>query len=42
MVVISSWTLGDRPPSRTDVARELVTVWAVHLRRSYRLIRASR
>jgi hypothetical protein len=42
VVVISRWTVGDRPPSRIDVARELVTVWAVHLRRSYRLIRTSR
>jgi hypothetical protein len=39
MVVISSWRAGDRPQSRAEVARELVTVWAVHLHRSYRLIR---
>ena len=41
MVVISSWSLGDRPQSRFEVARELVAVWAVHLRRSYRLIRGA-
>jgi hypothetical protein len=38
-MVISSWSAGDPPQSRFDVARELVTVWAVHLRRSYRLVR---
>jgi hypothetical protein len=37
--VINSWTVDDRPPSRIDVARELVAVWAEHVRRSYRLIR---
>jgi hypothetical protein len=41
MVVISSWSVGDRPPSRLDVALELVTVWAVHIHRSYRLIRSA-
>jgi len=39
MVVISSWSAGDRRQSRLDVARELITVWVVHLHRSYRLIR---
>jgi hypothetical protein len=39
MVVISSWSASDRPQSRLDVALELVTVWAVHLHRSYRLVR---
>ncbi|WP_274519533.1 hypothetical protein [Actinoplanes friuliensis] len=39
MVVISSWTDGDRPQTRRDVARELVAVWAVHFQRCYRLIR---
>ncbi len=38
MVVISSWRPEDRPQSTFDVARELVTVWIVHLRRSYRMI----
>jgi hypothetical protein len=37
--VINSWTVDDRPPSRIDVARELVAVWAEHERRSYRLIK---
>jgi hypothetical protein len=41
MVVITSWNVTDRPQSRLQVARELVTVWAVHLHRSYRLIRGS-
>ena len=41
MVVISSWHVDDRPQSRLEVAVELVTVWAVHLRRSYRLIRGA-
>ncbi len=41
MVVISSWNVGDRPQSRLQVVRELVTVWAVHLHRSYRLIRGA-
>jgi hypothetical protein len=41
MVVISRWSVDDRPQSRVEVARELLTVWAVHIRRSYRLIRAS-
>jgi hypothetical protein len=39
MVVISSWSDSDRPQRRIDVARELLTVWAVHLQRSYRLVR---
>jgi hypothetical protein len=39
MVVISRWSATDRPQSRLDVARELVTVWAVHIHRSYRLMR---
>jgi hypothetical protein len=41
MTVISRWSVGDRPQSRRDVALELVTVWAVHLHRSYRLIRGA-
>jgi hypothetical protein len=41
MVVISSWSSCDRPPSRRDVALELLTVWAVHLHRSYRLVRGA-
>ena len=41
MGVISYWSVDDRPESRLDIARELVAVWAVHLYRSYRLIRAS-
>ena len=41
MDVISSWSITDRPQSRVRVAVELVTVWAVHLRRSYRLIRGA-
>jgi hypothetical protein len=41
MVVISRWSIDDRPQSRLDVARELVAVWAVHLHRSYRLVRGS-
>ncbi|MFC5007272.1 hypothetical protein ACFPIJ_56875 [Dactylosporangium cerinum] len=39
MVVISSWRPEDRPQGTLDVARELVTVWIVHLQRSYRMIR---
>ena len=39
MTVISSWSIEDRPPSRLEVVRELVQVWAVHLQRSYRLTR---
>jgi hypothetical protein len=39
MVVISRWCVEDRSQSRIDVARELVAVWAVHLHRSYHLIR---
>jgi hypothetical protein len=41
MVVISSWSPGDRPQSRLDVVRELGTVWAVHMIRSYRLLRGT-
>ena len=41
MVVISSWSVEDRGQSRLDVALELVRVWAVHLHRSYRLIRGA-
>lgn len=41
MVVISRWHIDDRPQSRLHVARELVTVWMVHLHRSYRLIRGA-
>jgi hypothetical protein len=39
MVVISRWSVGDRSQRRRDVAIELVALWAVHLHRSYRLIR---
>ncbi|HET9518363.1 MAG TPA: hypothetical protein VFO77_11600 [Actinoplanes sp.] len=39
MKVISSWSVSDGPQRRIDVARELITVWAVHLHRSYRLVR---
>jgi hypothetical protein len=39
MVVISSWRIDDKPPGRIAVAREFVTVWAVHVQRSYRIIR---
>ncbi|MET7427171.1 hypothetical protein [Dactylosporangium sp. NPDC005555] len=39
MVVISSWVPEDRSQGTLDVARELVTVWIVHLRRSFRMIR---
>jgi hypothetical protein len=39
MALISTWNLDDKPPRRRDAARELVVVWAVHLRRSYRIIR---
>ena len=41
MVVISRWNVTDKPQGRLDTARELVTVWAVHLHRSYRLIRGA-
>jgi hypothetical protein len=41
LVVISSWSVEDRGQSRLDVALELVRVWAVHLHRSYRLIRGA-
>jgi hypothetical protein len=41
MVVISSWSITDKPQGRFDAARELVAVWAVHLHRSYRLIRGA-
>jgi hypothetical protein len=41
MVVISSWSSDDRPDSRLDVTLELIRVWAVHLQRSYRLIRGA-
>jgi hypothetical protein len=41
MAVISTWNLGDKPEGRVDAARELFVVWAVHLRRSYRIIRGA-
>ena len=41
MVVISRWSAEDRPPSRVAVGRELLTVWAVHVNRSYHLIRGN-
>jgi hypothetical protein len=39
MAVLSSWRVNDKPQGRVDVTRELVVLWAVHLHRSYRLIR---
>jgi hypothetical protein len=41
MTVISSWSVNDKPQRRLDVARELATVWVVHLQRSFRLIRGA-
>ncbi|HEY0000986.1 MAG TPA: hypothetical protein VGB74_11070 [Actinoplanes sp.] len=41
MVVISSWSVDDKPPGRLGVAVELVTVWAVHLHRSLKIIRGA-
>jgi len=41
MVVISHWSVTDRSQSRLGVARELVTLWAVHIHRSYQLIRSA-
>jgi hypothetical protein len=41
MVVISRWSITDKPPGRLAAARELAAVWAVHLHRSYRLIRGA-
>ncbi|MET0495449.1 MAG: hypothetical protein ABW000_20180 [Actinoplanes sp.] len=41
MTVISSWSVNDKPQRRLDVARELATVWVVHLHRSFRLIRGA-
>ena len=38
MTVISTWRAEDPAPSRMSVARELVTVWTVHVQRSLRLI----
>ena len=38
MTVISTWRAEDPAPTRLSVARELVTVWTVHLSRSVRLI----
>jgi hypothetical protein len=38
MAVISCWSIEDREQGRVDVARELVTVWAVHFTRCLRLI----
>ncbi|MFI5916565.1 hypothetical protein [Dactylosporangium sp. NPDC051541] len=42
MVVISSWSPEDRTQGTLEVARELATVWFVHLQRSYRMIRDAR
>ncbi|MFI5494167.1 hypothetical protein [Actinoplanes sp. NPDC051859] len=42
MVPISRWTVDDKPQTRREVARELVTVWVVHIHRSFRLIRGTR
>lgn len=39
MVVISSWSVDDGPQGRLAVAVELITVWVVHLARSYRIVR---
>jgi hypothetical protein len=41
MVVISSWSAGDRPQGRLRLAAELFMVWAVHIHRSVRLIRGA-
>ena len=41
MVVISRWNSTDKPPGRLAATRELAAVWAVHLHRSYRLIRGA-
>jgi hypothetical protein len=41
MVVISHWSVTDRSQSRLGVALELVTLWAVHIHRSYHLIRSA-
>jgi hypothetical protein len=41
MVVISRWSVDDRSQSRVGLAVELVTLWAVHIHRSYRLIRGA-
>jgi hypothetical protein len=41
MVVISRWSADDPSPGRVDAALELVTLWAVHLHRCYRLVRGS-
>ncbi|MGX6607691.1 hypothetical protein ACWKSP_37035 [Micromonosporaceae bacterium Da 78-11] len=41
MVVISSWSINDRPQRRIEVARELVAVWTVHFQRCYRLARGN-
>jgi hypothetical protein len=41
MVVISRWSSTDKPPGRLAFTREFVAVWAVHLHRSYRLIRGA-
>ena len=40
-MVISSWHDGDRPQSRLAVVKELGAVWAVHVARSYRLLRGT-
>ncbi|MEV6600801.1 hypothetical protein AB0M36_28730 [Actinoplanes sp. NPDC051346] len=42
MVPISQWNVDDKPQSRFEVARELVTVWVVHIHRSYQVIRGTR
>jgi hypothetical protein len=39
MAVIRSWRVEDKPQGRIDAARELLVLWAVHIHRSYRLIR---
>jgi len=41
MAMISNWSVNDRPQPRLAVVRELVAVWAVHLHRSFRLIRGA-
>jgi hypothetical protein len=41
MSVISTWNVNDKPEGRLEAALEFVVVWAVHLQRSYRMIRGA-
>jgi hypothetical protein len=41
MMVISTWSADDKPQGRLETAVELVTVWAVHLHRCFRLVRGA-